>query len=31
VVDQDSAYFRLLPKEQAPLAMYESLKELLRL
>ncbi len=31
IVDQDSAYYRLLPKELPPLAMYESLKELLRL
>jgi transcription-repair coupling factor (superfamily II helicase) len=30
IVDQDSAYFRLLPKELEPLAMYESLNELLR-
>jgi transcription-repair coupling factor (superfamily II helicase) len=31
MVDQDSAYFRLLPKELDPLAMYDCLKELLRL
>ena len=30
VVDQDSAYFRLLPKELEPPAMYHALKELLR-
>jgi hypothetical protein len=30
VVDQDSAYFRLVPKELEPLAMYQALKELLR-
>ena len=30
VVDEDSAYFRLVPKELEPLAMYDCLKELLR-
>jgi hypothetical protein len=30
MVDQDSAYFQLVPTELDPLAMYQALNELLR-